>query len=238
MHTSHSSASQSTGNSSTPTGLCDVIETLLKLESLPIRFENERQIVACITRIEILGRSSRIPVLYAEAAANHMLGILYVKFSPIWPAAIRALVALAPSNETSVWEPLASRIREVTAIVDYSEGNEMKIEGGLITTPLEHHQRCMAWETTHGSDPGLFQDDVLAAKEVGRVSRHLSTDESTVFGLVWSVLEGSPELTAKKSRVVVPIFLEFLHSQYFAYHENDPDARELRLENEMEDELL
>jgi hypothetical protein len=238
MDTRHSSASQSAGKTSTPTGLCDIIETLLKLESLPIRFENERQIVACITRIEILGRSSRIPVLYAEAAANHMLGILYVKFSPIWPAAIRALVALTPSNEASVWEPLACVLREVTAIVDYSEGNETKIAGGLIMTPLEHHQRCMAWETTCGSDPGLFRDDVLAAKQVGRVSRHLSTDESTVFGLVWSVLEESPELTAKKSRVVVPIFLEFLHSQYFVYHENDPDARELRLENEMEDERL
>jgi hypothetical protein len=236
-HAPNDSSSKSAESSNMPSGLCDVIETLLKLESTPIRFQNERELVACITRIEVLGRSSRIPVLYAEAASNHMLGIFYVKFSPLWPAATRALVALAISHEASVWDPLAARIKEVTSIVDANDATESHLEGGPIMSHIEHHLRCVAWEATSGNDPGLFRGDVYSAQEDGRVSRHLWTDEPTVFGLVWGVLEGAPELTAKKSRLVVPVFLEFLHRQYFHYHDNDPDARELRLEDEMEETM-
>jgi hypothetical protein len=176
-----------------------------------------------------------MPVVYAETVSNHLLGMLHVKFSPIWPAAVRALVSLAGTNESSVWEPLSIRLKEVTTIVDVKNVDEEQGQGGAVSTYTEHHQRCMAWESTYGKDPGLFRDNVTVAREEGRVSRHSSTDEPTVFGLVWSVLENAPELTAKKSRTIVPIFLEFLHWQYFHYHGNDPDARELRLESEIED---
>jgi U3 small nucleolar RNA-associated protein 20 len=220
--------------SNLPTGLCDMIDNLLKLESTPINFRNERLVVSCITRVEVLGRTGRLPVLYGEAASNHMLGILHVKFSPIWSAATKALISLASGHEACVWQPLAERIKEITTSAGATDiANEL--ESDPIVTPIDHHSRCSAWETSNGSDPVLFRDQVIAAHADGRVSRHLTTDEPTIFGLVWSVLEGAPELTAKKSRVIVPIFLEFLHSQYFVYHDNDPDARELLLQDEIED---
>ena len=227
-------ASSKPAGSNSPNGLCDVVETLLQLETTPISLHNERRIVSCITRIEVLGRTRRIPVLYAEAASNHMLGILYVKFSPIWTAATRALISLASANEACVWEPLAERISEVTANVETKNATEVHLESDRILSHVDHHERCVAWEASNGDDPGLFRDEVYAAKEDGRVSKHLTTDDPTVFGLVWSVLEGAPELTAKKSRVIVPVFLEFLHAQYFHYHDNDPDARELCLEKEID----
>jgi hypothetical protein len=57
-------------------GSCDIISTLLKIESLPIHMENERQLTSYMNRVEVLGRSGSLPVAYAEAAANHMLGLL------------------------------------------------------------------------------------------------------------------------------------------------------------------
>lgn len=222
------------GGSNVPTGLCGIIENLLKLETTPINFRNERLVLSCITQVEVLGRTGRLPVVYGEAASNHMLGILYTKFSPIWSAATRALISLASGHEACVWQPLAERIKEITTEGDVREITT-ELESDPIVTPIDHHRMCLAWETSNGSDPGLFRDEVIAAQADGRVSRHLTTDEPTIFGLVWSVLEGAPELTAKKSRVIVPIFLEFLHSQYFVYHDNDPDARELLLEDEIED---
>ena len=225
--------SSKSGVSNLPTGLCDVMETLLKLEAAPVNFSNERLIVSCITRLEVLGKTGRLPVLYGEAASNHMLGILYVKFSPIWPAAIRALISLASSQESYVWQPLAERIKEVMNLVDVVDVAE-RLTSASGMTHIDHHEMCVAWDTSGGDDPGLFSDEVNVAQAEGRVSRHLATDEPTIFELVWSVLEGAPDLMAKKSRVIVPIFLEFLHYQYFAYYDNDPDARELCLQNEVE----
>ena len=66
-----------------------------------------------------------------------------------------------------------------------------------------------------------------------RVSRHRCTDEATVFGLTWSVMEGVPQLITKKSKVVVPLFFNFLHRQYYLFHDDDPDARELALEDQV-----
>jgi hypothetical protein len=162
-----------------------------------------------------------------------MLGILHFKFSAIWSAAVAALISLASGHEACVWQPLGERIKEITnSVGDANIAHEL--ESDPIVTPVDHHGMCSAWETSNGNDPGLFRDQVIAAHKDGRVSRHLTTDEATIFGLVWSVLEGTPELTAKKSRIIVPIFLEFLHSQYFFYHDNDPDARELLLRDEIE----
>jgi hypothetical protein len=225
--------SKGPGGSNLPTGLCDIIENLLKLESTPMNFRNERLVVSCITRVEVLGRTGRLPVLYGEAASNHMLGILHVKFSPIWKGAVGALISLTSGHEACVWQPLAERIKEIMTSSGATDAiNQLEINP--IMTPVDHHRMCSASETSNGNDAGLFRDQVLAAHTDGRVSRYLTTDEPTIFGLVWSVLEGAPELTAKKSRIIVPIFLEFLHSQYFFYHDNDPDARELLLQDEIE----
>jgi hypothetical protein len=118
-----------------------------------------------------------------------MLCILYdVKFSPIWTAATRALISLAAGHEACVWQPLAESIKEITTIVDAKEIAK-GLESGPIVTPIDHHRMCVAWETAYGSDPGLFRDDVTAAQADGRASRHLTTDEPTIFGLVWSILE-------------------------------------------------
>jgi hypothetical protein len=43
------------------------------------------------------------------------------------------------------------------------------------------------------------------------------------------VIEGAPDLLMRHSKVMVPIFLRFMISQYYVAHPNDPDARELRL---------
>ena len=85
------------------------------------------------------------------------------------------------------------------------------------------------------NDATIFQDQILAAQtQEGRVCRHQTTDKIIVFESVWKVLEGVPQLTTKKSRTVVPIFLQFLHNQYYFFHDEDTDAREFNLQNQIE----
>jgi hypothetical protein len=149
----------------------------------------------------------------------------------MWPVAVRSLIALAKGHEDSVWPPVQDKVDELMqSPLDESE-SELSVEngGGVAFDPRCYVRLCVAWETSGGNDTSLFHGAVTAAKEHGRISRHQSTDEATVLQSVWSVIEGAPDLMMRHSRVMVPIFLRFMISQYYVAYPNDPDARELRL---------
>jgi hypothetical protein len=65
--------------------------------------------------------------------------------------------------------------------------------------------------------------------EEGTVTLSLSTDHEKVLQEVLKIMEKVPEITAKNSRQLVPMFLDFLTTQYYQFHDSDPDSRELRL---------
>jgi hypothetical protein len=89
-------------------GTCDLTSILYRIEKLPLHIDQERKLTSYISRVEVLGRSGKLPVVYAEAAANHMLRILSLKFSPVWPAATKAFagVVLSSSSSTALAEQL------------------------------------------------------------------------------------------------------------------------------------
>ena len=211
-------------------GPCPMIKHLLALESVPISFHNERQFLSELNRIEVLGRSGKIPIEYAEAAANLMLGVFHVKFSSIWSAAKKVLVALSENYEELVWLPLQFYVKDL-----------MKIEGkcdtcvvqSVLNSPSDFIEdlfaKTISWETSRGRDVALFEGRLIHAKQHGQISYHQRTDLSTVFRVVWDVLSMIPSLISKKSRDFVPIFLAFLNEQYYVAYPEDLDARELEL---------
>lgn len=219
-----------------PAGPCTIMKTLLEIESSPISLTNERPLISLVSRVEIFARTARLPVVYAEAAASHMLGILNVKFSLVWPAAVRSLIALSKSHEDCVWPPVQDKVAELMqARGDAPEamvGPDIDTRGAF--DPIRYHNTCVAWETSNGKDTTLFRGAVMTAKEQGRVSRHDCTDEATVLESVWDVVGGAPQLLTRHSRVMVPIFLRFMVDQYYVVHPNDPDARELRVQDQVE----
>lgn len=232
------------GSLSSVSGPCDIIETLVKIESMPVSFENERRLGFEINRVEVLSRTGRLPVAYAEAVSHHMLGLFNIKFSPIWPLAIRALAAVATAQEMCAWPCLRKKLDLVMkpnpnivqgdakiGIAD-TEGRETiggETEKLSPDAEMARHQRsCIAWDTSMGADINILTEPLLDGN--GDVSRHRTTDSSTIFELTWKVLESVPHLTTRKSKVVVPIFFDFLHHQYYVFHNDDPDSRELALE--------
>jgi len=237
---------QSLGKSAV-SGPCDIMETLLKIESMPVTLANERRLNSEINRVEVLCRTGRVPIVYAEAASNHMLGLFHVKFAPVWPAAVRALAALAVAQETCVWPTLAQKLDKVMQPEsvggdaesantsaggdENNEEEETKVDDPI--SQIRHHRNmCVAWDESNGADVRLFGDghDMDGG---GRVSRHRTTETSIIFENTWKVMESVPQLTVRKSKVIVPIFLEFLHFQYYQFHDDDPDARELLLEDHL-----
>lgn len=221
-------------------GPCPMIKHLLGLECIPISFQNERQFLSELNRVEVLGRSGKIPIEYAEAAANLMFGTFHIKFSSIWSAAKKVLIAIAEKYEEAVWVPLQFYLKEAMKVEDNStNGSTFETETNCISTPeiiRECFTTCTIWESSCGKNAVAFQSRLNYAKCHGQVSYHQRTDSSAVFRLVWEVMASIPQVTSKKSRVVVPLFFAFLNEQYYTAYSEDSDARELRL-NEFTSEL-
>jgi hypothetical protein len=232
-------------NTSSFSGMCDILETLQLIESTPVGLKNERQLTMAINRIEVLGRAGKLPILYAEAAVNHMFGIMNIKFQSLWPASVRAIAGLAAGHEEAAWSSISSQLQLVMESTFFikelmSDIRNFRVEGNGIAEKVmaRDYELIFNWNVSDGDNAELFQGQIDAAKGCGRVSRHHSTDPLTIFEQVWSVLETIPQLTMKKSRVVVPFFLHFLNFQYFLFHNDDPDAREFQLDRHMEMDLI
>ncbi len=220
-------------NMTGPVGPCDIIEVLLKLESSPIMLENERQIGGLIAKVEVLARTRRLPVVYAEVAANHMMGIFNAKFAPIWKSAEKALLSLLVAHEEIVWPSFESKLVEVmTGNGTRAPLSKDSSESGNLKSQEKHFQACCRWEASDGRDVTLFETSMLLID--GEVPCYHVTDTETVMESVWNVAEQGHKVVVKHSRGIVPLFLGFLHEQYFAFHSNDQDARELHLDEFVE----
>ena len=224
-------------------GPCNLIDLLLSIESMPVNMQTERTLISNITRIGVLGRTGKLPVIYAEAAVSHMIGLLNVKFSPIWSVAVKSLIDLTRGHENCVWPALHQQIATFMTLYpstnqqhhnehydDHTEicnDDEPSDQLQCPIDPIGLYACCRSWEISNGSDKSLFTHDIQAAEEQGRVSRHHSSDESSVVTSLWGVIQGAPMLLTAHSRTIVPIFLQFIYYQYYAVHKNDPDSREL-----------
>jgi U3 small nucleolar RNA-associated protein 20 len=213
-------------------GNCDLLETLLRIESSPVGVDTERTIAGLLTRVEVLGKSGRLPVVYAEALANHMIGVFHVKFSSWWAGACRALSGLSDGYHTILCEATCDALERLLS----PDHSDTQLEAATIVDldPCTHQKLCIAWDMSGGRDASLFQARIDAASHEGRVSPFLSTDCETVFQQVMKVLESVPEITAKYSRRIVPMFLDFLKGQYYCFHDQDPDSRELQVDKWLE----
>ena len=57
----------------------------------------------------------------------------------------------------------------------------------------------------------------------GRVESDARASVETVYNNAWTVLKRCPNITLKRSKIVVPMFLRFLRWQYYAVFVDDPE---------------
>jgi hypothetical protein len=211
-----------------PVGKCDLMKTLLEIEESRVGLVDERQLLSLIARVEVLARTRRLPEQYAEAAVNHMLGLFHVKFSPLWPVAGKTIVALATAHEEVAWPPFEAKLCAVM--------NHCVVGGELSGVPtgirksgyfMDHFDLLRNWEKSRGTDVALFAKSLEPCE--GEVPCWHVTDRETVMESIWKAAELGHKVVVKHSRVIVPLFLGFLHNQFFAFHRGDQSARELHL---------
>ncbi|GAX11440.1 U3 small nucleolar RNA-associated protein 20 [Fistulifera solaris] len=227
-----STSNTGTASSKGPVGICHIIDALLEIETTKLCLQNERHICSLVSKVEVNARSGKLPVVYAEAASSHMLGVLNFKFSPLWSACIKALVTLLKVHSKYswpfLWNVLSSRVRVVPNADRQQEPGNFQHENAT-TNPHAFIELCSRWDESSGRDFQLFSANTKTASDTGNVSRHLRTDNLTVLQSLWGVFEEYPDLWIQHSRELVPLVIEFLQLQYFANSPRDPDARELKL---------
>lgn len=217
--------------SSSLSGSCDLISLLRNLESIPVAFANERRITSQLDRVEVYARTGKLPILYAEATACHMLGLLHVKFAPVWPAAVKVIVSLSAAQEGPTWPCIEAALKKSMEKplpkVEDSARHSSQSSSKHIKAMTNHHHECVAWEASRGKNHDVFGPS--NNEKNGQVSRHVESDKLTQFESIWSIMTNAPLLTSTKSKVVVPIYFEYIAQQYYVFHSDDPDAREINL---------
>lgn len=224
-----------------PTGPCDIINILKEIESTQMDMSNERYILSLISRVAVLGRTGKMPAMYALAAASHLVGMFNIKFAPIWNGSITALAALTLGHEDCVWPPLHSKLADLmnSPVFKVASDTQQTVDTSYPLIDSEMYlKRCLQWEASNGMSVSLFGGEAAFAKEQGQVSRHQSTDQSAVLRNVWAVVAAAPQLMMRHSRVMVPLVLDFFHFQYFKVHKGAHDAWALRLHEHAENSPL
>ena len=227
-------------------GSCDIMSLLRVIESTPITMPNQRKLTSQLGRVEVYARTGKLPIVYAEATALHMLGLLHVKFAPVWPAAVQVIVALSSAQEGPTWPCIEAALKESmerpspgatlrtkAKELDAKKKTDQRNKSRHIETIAKHHALCVSWETSKGKNHDIFHSH--DGERNGQVSRHVEADDLTRFESIWSIMENAPHLTSTKSKMIVPIFFEFMLAQFYVFHSDDPDAREICLTENMDE---
>jgi hypothetical protein len=252
---------------------CGMLEQCLMLEELEPSLDNERKFANTLSRLEVMSRIPRVkkkqgalekegekekdqqpplPATYVELLARHLLGVLYVKLSTVWPPALKTMETLLKNHFAQAW-PVVVRQMEIAdfrmvpkqpaqiseaADTEAGEAGEDNGEGGSVVLEGEWNTQARFEELAEdeessgqysyafvGSSSGSYSEDGMSS---------VGTDALTYHNSLWGLLQrGSlTDLVMRHagSRQLVPFFATFLHGRYFAYHNDEPDLPEMKLE--------
>eukprot|EP01041_Mallomonas_annulata_P001346 gene1346-2596_t len=202
---------------------------------------SEREFARHMCRLEVLGRGGRLSAVYAKLICSFALGIINVKFKPFWEPSVLVLVAFVGHDcGDMVWPMILRSIKvlgckevvfPVPTGVDNDNHNAMTSDNNQKPTAsvqeiiVHDNGDIPIGKTTIHSCLFYFAHTITDKRE--HVAADARTDSETVYVTIWDILKRCPDLTLKRSKVVVPLFLGFLRYQYYAVFENNPELPDL-----------
>ena len=209
----------------------NITDIFLEIVKTPLQVSTQRQLSLLLGNIEVIVRSGKLPVQYQRIVCSFCLGLLHIKFSSIWADATTVLKSFAASDvgegilwplvlaklkaqsfhhndtyskelasqsaDSSIWETLTA-INDGTVPVDNTVAGSFYF---YCHAPTE--TTASATGATNSTSGGRYK-----AAEVSLVAVDARADTDTVYATVWRLLELCPNITLKRSRVVVPLFLK------------------------------
>lgn len=220
--------------------LVDVASLCIEAMSLDISLNNERDFSRIFGSIEVIVRNGRLPILYTRAICGICLGIFHIKFKPFWDAASSVLVAALNAyekNDDDLWSILVDNITTVGSIPIEASGNSHHVVSPIKNQDPDSSlsQLSEILSLDYGSNPlsistassCLFYYNITSlgpsSSKLSLVQPDSRTDTQTVYSSLWNILKRCPNITLKRSKVIIPIFLQFLSQHYYKYFKDDID---------------
>ncbi|GIL61502.1 hypothetical protein Vafri_15933, partial [Volvox africanus] len=94
---------------------CDLLEALYGINSQPFTIESGRKWAVAISRLKTYLEYNRIPEFLVPAFAYGMVGVLYIRFSPLWQPASEALAACIQFQSQASWPVVFSFLQTCQA---------------------------------------------------------------------------------------------------------------------------
>ena len=99
--------------------------------------------------------------------------MLYVKFSPVWPAAVKTLAAVVEHHKNVAWGLIFSRLESL--MESCSPAWDKHLEGPVDSSHLNfnidfHFDALRDWERSGGTSWTLFFESIQMSNEKGKVS--------------------------------------------------------------------
>jgi hypothetical protein len=209
----------------------DIVTIMLEISRIPINLKTEREIARRLETIEVYCRGHRMPQHLLSIVTGFALSMFTVKFRPVWNAAALILLTIATSDEGEavLWPNFQSaldrwsgvhRLRRTTScasddapaedILSLMEflsisASETPEKQAASTNVFTHTQKQSPWFLLHmGEQTASFSvapDDVM--------------DAEVAFIQLLNFLSKSPQIASKRSKILVPAFLRFLHEVYY-----------------------
>uniref|UniRef100_A0A453EZ34 HTH arsR-type domain-containing protein n=2 Tax=Aegilops tauschii subsp. strangulata TaxID=200361 RepID=A0A453EZ34_AEGTS len=163
----------------------NVVDTLLVVESTPVSVSTSRKIAIFVSRIQMSLSSNTVHDDYIPLLLHGIIGILYNRFSDLWPPALDCLAVLVSKHKDLVWSQFIQFIA-----VYQSKGLTVRNQEKLLAV----------------SHPESIIDCF---------SLYLATDFDytpleTIATLLLQALQKIPDVAESCSRHVVTLFLNFM----------------------------
>jgi hypothetical protein len=196
----------------------DVARVCLEAMCLSPDIRHEREYSRRVGVLEVHLRGGRMSTDFMRVVCGFCLGLLHFKFKPIWEPAVLVLVSAAnlSEGEETMWPLLLKAIEATTeaAPSTVQEASASDNEAVAIRKPLGAyvpdlgHRDDGAEQMPNevvGSELFQYRGGYSSARLVQPDAR---TDFETVCATVWNILRRSPNITLKRSKIVVGIFLK------------------------------
>uniref|UniRef100_A0A0A9EEA2 HTH arsR-type domain-containing protein n=1 Tax=Arundo donax TaxID=35708 RepID=A0A0A9EEA2_ARUDO len=169
----------------TVTKYTNVVDTLLAVELTPISVSTSRKIAILISRVQMSLSSKMVLDDYIPPLLHGIIGILYNRFSDLWPPTLDCLAVLVRKHKELVWSQFVQFIA-IHQSKGLTQKNQEKLEAAAQPQSIFD---CFSLYLAMDFD---------------------CTPVETVATLLLQSLQRIPDVAESRSRHLVPLFLNFM----------------------------
>nr|CAB3473394.1 unnamed protein product [Digitaria exilis] len=183
----------------------NVLDTLLTVESTPISVSTSRKISIFVSRIQMSLSSKMVHDDYIPSLLHGLIGILYNRFSDLWPPTLDCLAVLIRKHKELVWSQFVQFVA-----THQSKGPTMK---NLEKLDAAAQPQSINMKLKDGWGISYFMFGIAAILDC--FSLFLATDfdctpVETMATLLLQSLQRIHDVAESRSRHLVPLFLKFM----------------------------